>query len=110
MEFACVVIEASLTSCLNDPPSHTKFTKKSFFRTYIRWMVRYRLPFIFCSTRTEAERHTLRILQGFFYDEQDRQKTTAAATTAATSTGTEAIWRNDVHAQTETQKSETSQT
>lgn len=74
MDFAAVVIEATLQSCLNDPPPHTKFTKKSFYRSYIAWMVRYRLPFIFCPTRTEAERTTLRILERWWLDDRERQK------------------------------------
>ena len=74
MDFAAVVVEATLGSCQTDPPEHTKFSFKSFYRSYIRWMVRYRVPFIFCPTKNEAERATMRMLQGFWLDEQERNK------------------------------------
>lgn len=75
MDFAAVVVEASLLACLTDPPPNTKFLPKSFYRSVIAWQVRYRtIQWCFAPSRHWAERTTLRWLERFWLDEKERIK------------------------------------
>ena len=75
MDFAAVVVEASCGSLIHDPPPHTRFTPKSFFRSVIAWNIRFpKVHFEMCADRGFAERMTLRWLQRFWLDEQERLK------------------------------------
>ncbi len=75
MEFAGVVIESSWPTILHKPPEHTKFSPKSFFRSVIAWNIRYpRVHFWCCETRSFAERVTLRWLERWWADDQQRKK------------------------------------
>ncbi len=73
--WAGVVVEASLASCLSDPPQHTKYAPKSFYRQLRAWQIRFRgVHWEFCATRTEAERTVLRWLERYFLDDRERAK------------------------------------
>ena len=73
--WAGVVVEASLISCLRDPPPHTKYAPKSFYRQLRAWQIRYRgVHWEFHSIRTEAERAVLRLLERYWLDDQKRRK------------------------------------
>jgi hypothetical protein len=62
------------------PLDHTKFSPKSFFRSVIAWQQRYpRIHWWMCETKAFAETVTLRILQRFWEDEQQRVKEAAKA-------------------------------
>lgn len=57
------------------PTDHTKFLPKAFFETVIAWKVRFpSIQWEFCYSRAFAEKTTLRILERFWNDEQDRLK------------------------------------
>lgn len=73
LEFAAVVIESPWSRLLFDPPPHTQFSPKSFFRSVIAWQVRFpRVQWWACETRTFAERVTLRLLERFHRDRTAR--------------------------------------
>lgn len=73
--WAGVVVEASLVSCLSDPPPHTKYAPKSFYRQLRAWQIRFRgVHWEFCATRTEAERTVLRWLERYWLDDRERVK------------------------------------
>jgi ERCC4-type nuclease len=75
MEFAAVVIEAGWPSLLKSPPPQSKFSPKSFFRSVVAWQVRYpRVQWWAAETRSWAERVTLRWLERWWKDEQERIK------------------------------------
>ena len=75
LEFAFVVVEADWGTILNNPPPHTKFSPKSFYRSVIAWQVRFpKVQWWFCATRSFAERTTLRLLERFWLDDQARKK------------------------------------
>lgn len=79
MEFAGVVIEASWPSILKQPPPHTKFSPKSFFRSVIAWQVRFpKIQWWAAETRWMAERVTFNWLRRFYEDDQERKKKEAA--------------------------------
>ncbi|HWA98890.1 MAG TPA: ERCC4 domain-containing protein [Pirellulales bacterium] len=73
LEFAGVVIEAGWPSILHRPPPHTKFSRKSFFRSVVAWQVRFpRVHWWACETRSFAETVTLRWLERFWLDDMER--------------------------------------
>lgn len=57
------------------PTDHSKFSPKSFWRTVIAWKIRFpQVQWEFCFNRQFAEQTTLRLLERFWLDEQDRMK------------------------------------
>lgn len=73
LEFAGVVIEAAWPTILHQPPPHTRFSPKSFFRSVVAWNVRFpRVHWWSCETRSFAERVTLRWLERFWLDAAER--------------------------------------
>lgn len=73
--WAGVVVEASWASCIRDPPPHTRYSPKSFYRQVRAWQIRYRqVHWEFADTRNWAERTVLRWLERWFLDEQKRLK------------------------------------
>lgn len=73
--FAAVVVEAGWPTILNSPPPHTKFSPKSFYRSVKAWQIRYRgVHWEFWETRSMAERATLRLLERYYFDDQERKK------------------------------------
>jgi len=78
--FAAVIVEAGWPTILHHPPPHTKFSPKSFYRSVKAWQIRYRgVHWEFWETRGMAERATLRLLQRYWEDDQERKKKEAAA-------------------------------
>lgn len=69
--FACVVIEASVSSLLARPPANSRLNPKTVHRTWLSWTRRYRVPWMFCDGRRLAEVTTFRALEGFWKDQQD---------------------------------------
>jgi DNA excision repair protein ERCC-4 len=63
MEFAAVVVEASLARILSDPPPHSDMRPRAVVRTMISWAVRYGVHFLTCEDRGLAEIMTFRLLQ-----------------------------------------------
>lgn len=66
--FACVVIEASWESILNDPPKDCRLNPKTIWRTFQKWRLRYGVAWEAIGPRAMAEEHTFRTLQ--FYHEE----------------------------------------
>lgn len=62
MEFAAVVIEASLGRVIQCPPPRTRLLPKVVYRTALHWMCEYRVPWIFCDDRRMGEITTFRLL------------------------------------------------
>lgn len=57
------------------PTDHTKFLPKSFFETVMAWKIRFpSIQWEFCFTRAFAEKVTLRLLDRFWQDEENRLK------------------------------------
>lgn len=79
LEFAGVVIEASWPAIIHRPPERSKFLPKCFFRSVIAWQVRYpKVHWWAAETRSFAERVTLRWLERFYLDDQQRTKEAAS--------------------------------
>jgi hypothetical protein len=73
--WAGIVVEASWASCIYDPPPHTKYLPKSFYRQVRAWQIRYRsVHWEFCDTRSWAERTVLRWLERYYRDQVEKQK------------------------------------
>lgn len=57
------------------PLDHTKFSPKSFFRSVLAWQNRFpNVHWETCETKSFAETWTLRKLERFWYDEQEKLK------------------------------------
>lgn len=67
-EFACVIIEASWESILNNPPADCRLNPKTIWRTFQKWRLRYGVAWEAIGPRAMAEEHTFRTLQ--FYHEE----------------------------------------
>ena len=75
LEFAAVIIEASMMDALMHPPARVlKFTPKHFNRAWICWAQRHRVHFIFCETRDLAQRQTYLLLERFWRDVVDGKR------------------------------------
>lgn len=70
MESAAVVIECSFGDLLAHAPEHGVKTaaenRKILFRQILSWQQRYRVPWIFCDSRSMAEIVAFRWLEKFF--------------------------------------------
>ena len=64
--YACVIIEDDLTRLLKSPPPQSDYPPKSMFRTFIRWSVRYDVPWYFAGSRSLAEVMAFRLLETWF--------------------------------------------
>lgn len=71
MEFAAVVIEASMMGCLDNPPDfgegmEPEVRAKVLYRSIISWMLRFpKVQWIFCDSRRVAEVTAFRLLEKF---------------------------------------------
>lgn len=74
MEFAAVVVEASLEEVMHHPPSRSQLEPKTVYRTWLAWEQAYNIPWHFCSGRRFAEVHTFRILERFWKVKNGRTK------------------------------------
>jgi len=70
MESAAVVVECSFGDLLAQAPEHGKKTaaenRKILFRQVLAWQQQYRVPWIFCDSRSMAEITAYRWLDRFF--------------------------------------------
>ncbi len=83
MEYAAIVIEASWSQIITDPPKFSKLPPKIVFRSVISWQQRFpRVHWWPTEGRRLAELATLRILERFWRDRQfpGRVKPTPSAT------------------------------
>jgi ERCC4-type nuclease len=70
--YACVIVEDDLRGGLLQPPMHTNYPPKSMFRTFIKWSMRYNVPWHWAGARSLAEVLAFRLLQSWhIYKEQD---------------------------------------
>jgi hypothetical protein len=78
MESAAVVIECSFGDLLANAPEHGKKTsaenRKILFRQVLSWQQRYRVPWIFCDSRSMAEHVAYRWLEKFFRNQTRLEK------------------------------------
>jgi ERCC4-type nuclease len=75
IDFAAVIIEASMWQALMYPPARVqKFTPKHFNRAWIAWAQRYGVHFLFCETRELAQRQTYLLLERFWRDVMDGKR------------------------------------
>ena len=75
IDFAAVIIEASMWQALMYPPARVqKFTPKCFNRAWICWAQRFGVHFIFCETRDLAQRQTYLLLERFWRDVVDGKR------------------------------------
>lgn len=56
------------------PVEYTRWNPKSIFRSILAWQVRYGVHFHLCDSRRYAETITLRLLERFWLDEQEKKK------------------------------------
>lgn len=71
LQAAIVVIEASWHEILHAPPSHSKPSPKTVWRTAIAWQLCYGVPGVPADTRGLAEIYTFRFLEKFWKDYHD---------------------------------------
>jgi ERCC4-type nuclease len=64
--FACVLIEATRHACLYRPPKHSKTNSRSVYETGMSWSIKYRVPWIFTTGRSYAERDCFSLLEKFW--------------------------------------------
>lgn len=75
MEFAAVVIEASMLHALTCPPPKVqKFTPKHFNRAVVAWSERFGVHFWYCCCRELAQRQTYILLERFWRDVTDGKR------------------------------------
>jgi ERCC4-type nuclease len=75
MDFAAVVIEASMLEALTRPPPKVqKFTPKHFNRAVCAWSQRFGVHFWFCDCRALAQRQTYILLERFWRDVLDGKR------------------------------------
>jgi len=75
LEFAAVVIEASMAAALFCPPSRVqRFTPKCFNRAVIAWSQRFGVHFWFCDSRELAQRQVFLLLERFWRDATDGKR------------------------------------
>lgn len=78
MESAAVIIECSFGDLLAHAPEHGKKTsaenRKILFRQILSWQQRYRVPWIFCDSRSMAEIVAFRWLEKFFRNQVSLEK------------------------------------
>ncbi len=65
-----VVIEANWFEAINLPPSHSKLSPKTVWRTAISWYVRYGVPWIMAEDRRLAEVYTFQFLSKVWKESQ----------------------------------------
>lgn len=66
MNKAAVVIEADLSYAMANPPTRSRLTPKSVYRTYLAWQWRYGVPWIWAGSRVGAEKTTFHLLRMFW--------------------------------------------
>lgn len=75
MDFAAVVIEASMKRALRQPPARVqRFTPKHFNRAWIAWAERHGIHFMFCDNRELAQRQTFVMLERFHRDVREGKR------------------------------------
>jgi DNA excision repair protein ERCC-4 len=83
MDFAAVIVEGSLESCLRNPPQFEngrqegsrKFTAKSFFRSVLAWQMDFpAVRWVFADSRWMAERACWFLLDRYWRKQQEREK------------------------------------
>lgn len=72
-EFAAVVVEASVATVLLNPPNESRLSPKSVYGTYVAWMIRYNVPWLFVEDRRLAEKTTFKLLEKFFHETQRKE-------------------------------------
>lgn len=66
MPFAAVVIESDLARAIVYPPPRSKLSPKSVYRTYLKWQIRYRVPWLWIGSREGAEKTTYQLLRMYW--------------------------------------------
>src|SRR3990167_4316538 len=62
MKYAAIVIESNLKEFLT-PPAHSSLNPKSAIGSLLSWMVKYKVPVIWCGDRAHAQSVTLKLLE-----------------------------------------------
>jgi ERCC4-type nuclease len=65
MEYAAIVIEASLYDFVYCPPPHSLLNPKSAIGSLLSWSVKYRIPVFFCGSRALGQATTAKLLEKF---------------------------------------------
>ncbi len=69
--FACVVIEEEMIRGITQPPLWANMQPKIVFRTFLRWSMRYRVPWYWAGSRAFAEVLGFRLLSAWYEHEQE---------------------------------------
>lgn len=72
MEYAAVVIEATLEECLAPQP-YSQMNPKAVVNTLLAWSVKYRLAVFFAGNRRFGRAVTYRLLEKFFNYQQEKR-------------------------------------
>lgn len=74
MQYAAVVVEASMAEILHHPPRYSKMNPKAVIRTTLSWSIRYGVHWWFAPSRAHAETLCFRLLQQFWKINQEDRK------------------------------------
>lgn len=66
LDYAAVVVEASVSQILHQPPRHSRMNPKAVIRTAFSWSVKYRVAWWFMPSRPHAEVAAYRLLEQFW--------------------------------------------
>jgi len=66
LEFAAVVIEASLATAIARPPAESRLRPICVYRTFISWSLRYGVHWWFAGSRRGGEKTTFHVLRKFW--------------------------------------------
>lgn len=72
MDYAAIVVEATLEECLNPQP-FSRMNPKAVVNTLLAWSVKYRLAIFFAGDRRFGKAVTYRLLEKFFNYQQEKR-------------------------------------
>ncbi|MCG3204350.1 MAG: hypothetical protein KCHDKBKB_01065 [Elusimicrobia bacterium] len=72
MDYAAIVVEATLEECLTPPP-YSQMNPKAVVNTLLAWSVKYRLAVFFAGNRRFGRAVTYRLLEKFFNYQQEKR-------------------------------------
>lgn len=82
MDFAGVVVEATLETIMTAPPVRSRVNPRSIFASIIAWQQRFtRVHWYFAGSREVGEAITIRVLDRFWREQAARAELTGAGAT-----------------------------
>lgn len=72
MAFAAVVVESDLAAAIAEPPPRSKLHPRAVYRTWLAWMVKYGVPWLWIGSREGAEKTTFQLLRMFWKQQKEK--------------------------------------